>query len=379
MIKIFTLLLTTLFASLGHAEPGWITDPATGCSFFNLSPQPNETIKFEGQCNKTTAKGKLTWYLNGELNEIAEGQWKNGKQIGPGTYKFIKSNASYEGPFVDGKRTGKGTFRWATGTVYEGDFLDGKRTGKGTLKMSSGVSYAGDFLDGKMTGRGTIKHSNGTTYTGEVLNGKPFGKGVETYADGGKYVGEFVDGKYHGKGMFDFSVAGAGSFSGEFIAGERSGRGVYTLANGVKLELTYVNNKESDSVVVTFPGGQPINGRFIGEKFVPDSEDQDHLTCKKFGFVSNSADYEVCRRQIDRAKQRAFEEEQAYRLKILETQQRIEQERKETALIQGLSALAGVPSSTYSPLTAPMPMHVYTLPGRKSMTCSTFGAFTNCY
>jgi hypothetical protein len=379
MIKTFFLLLTILFTPLVFAESGWIKDQATNCVFFNPNPQPDETIKFEGQCNKVSAKGKLSWYLNGELNEVAEGQWTNGKQTGRGTFRFIKAGNSYEGSFLDGKRNGKGIFRWASGTVYEGDFLDGKRTGKGTIKLSSGASYAGDFLDGKMTGRGTIKHSNGTTYTGEVLNGKPYGKGVETYADGGKYVGEFVDGKYHGKGIFDFSVAGAGSFSGEFISGEKSGRGIYALPNGVKLEVNYVNNNASEFVVVTFPGGQPINGRFIGEKFVPDLEDQDHLTCKKFGFASNSADYEACRRQIDRAKQRAFEEEQAYRLKILEAQQRIEQERKETALIQGLSALAGVPSTTYSPLTAPMPMHVYTLPGRKSMTCTTFGAFTNCY
>ena len=54
------LAFMILFSSLSQAEDSWIVDEKTKCQFFNFSPQPNETVKFEGTCNSKNAKGKLT-------------------------------------------------------------------------------------------------------------------------------------------------------------------------------------------------------------------------------------------------------------------------------------------------------------------------------
>jgi hypothetical protein len=380
MIRNLALLPALLCASFVLAEPGWITDKGSGCSFFNLYPQPNETIKFEGHCNKTTAKGKLTWYLNGELNAIAEGQWKNGKETGQGTYRNIKSGSVYEGQFVDGKRTGKGTFRWTNGNSYEGDFLDGKRTGKGVFRWKDGSVYRGDFLDGKRTGKGSITWPNGTAYAGDFAEGKPSGIGTFVYKEGTRYTGEFLDGKFHGRGTM--IGADGTKYVGEFLEGQNSGRGLLTLTNGVKYQGEWLRGDFSGPGIIIFPDGNTVAGRFQNGDFISDDSDPDHATCVKFGYAGNSTEYSSCRRQIEVAKQRAREEEVAYRQKLAQIEQQIEADRKEAAMLRGLSAIAlgagivSLPTPTYAP---PSPMHTYTLPGGRSMTCTTWGAFTNCH
>ena len=57
------LLITTYIKA---AEPNWsITDK--GCKVWNPKPQPNESVKWSGECidGKAHGNGILTWYQNG--------------------------------------------------------------------------------------------------------------------------------------------------------------------------------------------------------------------------------------------------------------------------------------------------------------------------
>ena len=43
-----------------------------------------------------------------------------------------------EGEFKDGKPEGRGTYRFANGNVYEGEFKDGNPEGRGTMRKANG-------------------------------------------------------------------------------------------------------------------------------------------------------------------------------------------------------------------------------------------------
>jgi hypothetical protein len=403
-IIFFLGLIPFSFAQTTHET--WISDPKTGCRFHNLNPLPNESITFEGRCTGQTANGKLTWWLNGEINEIAEGQWINGKQAGPGSYRFVKSGNSFEGQFIDGRRSGKGVFKWAngntyegmfldgqrtgrgvfkwpSGSIYEGDFIDGKRTGKGSIKFPDGRSYTGDFVDGKYSGTGVYKWPDGRTYAGGFLDSKFSGKGVETFRDGGKFVGDYLNGKPHGQIVITFgnSTKEVERWTAEFFDGEMSGRSVIRYANGNQLEITFDKGAPVGYGRVIFPGGQSIAGRFLNGEFVPDNSNLDHETCSNFGYRVDSQDYVTCRRQVEVAKRQIEEDRRARLQELAELRKRLDEDRRDAAIFRGISALAlgatmfGAPPSTSA---SDPPMRVYNLPGNRTMTCSTFGVFTNC-
>jgi len=379
--KLFlTLLAFTLlyFTDVSAQGSNLITDQVSGCKFYNPNPVPNETIKFAGKCDSNRASGKLTWFENGEINEIAEGQWLNGKQTGNGSYEFKKSGNIYRGNFIDGRRSGKGEFKWGNGDFYKGDFLDGKRNGKGEFQWSSGNTYVGDFFDNKRTGKGKFLWKDGSSYSGDFLDGKRNGKGVATLQNGTKYVGDFVAGKFHGMGEIIYSEQ---RYVGEFKDGKESGSGVIYFKDGAKLEASISQGEFIGRATYTLSNGQKVSGTWVNGEFEPDEQNYDHATCVRIGFSPNSSDYVACRTQIEIAKKQAQEEQRVNQLRLAETQRQIAQERKEEALIRGLSALAGFGSfSSTNPTAAnaPPPMHIYNLPGGRTMTCNTFGVFTNC-
>jgi len=397
-VLVFTLIHSTeVFAQ----DSNWITDQVSGCKFFNSNPQPNETIKFNGKCGSNRASGKLTWLENGEVNEVAEGQWLNGKQTGNGTYEYKKTGNIYKGSFIEGnmsgkgefkwangssyigdfkddKRNGKGEFRWVNGDFYKGDFLDGKRHGKGEFQWPSGNTYVGDFFDNKRTGKGKFLWKDGSSYSGDFLDGKRNGKGVAILPNGTKYVGDFVAGKFHGNGEIIYAEQ---RYVGEFKDGKESGSGVVYFKDGAKLDANISQGEFVGRATYTLSNGQKVSGTWVKGEFEPDELNYDHATCVRIGFSPNSSDYVACRTQIEIAKKQAQEEQRVNQLRLAETQRQIAQERKEEALIRGLSALAGFgsfSSSNSSAANAPPPIHIYNLPGGRTMTCNTFGVFTNC-
>src|SRR5882672_7783115 len=114
------------------AKPDWISDPKTGCKVWNANPKPNEAVSWSGACENGFAAGQglLQWSLDGKPNGSAEGNFRNGKLNGKGTYTFANGNR-YQGDFLDGNFHGKGIFTLPSGNRYEGDFVNDKFSGKG--------------------------------------------------------------------------------------------------------------------------------------------------------------------------------------------------------------------------------------------------------
>ena len=57
----------------------------------------------------------------------------------------MKKNAyvdKFEGQFKDGKRNGLGTYKFANGDVYKGQFKDDLKNGQGTFKYVKRVELA---------------------------------------------------------------------------------------------------------------------------------------------------------------------------------------------------------------------------------------------
>ena len=107
----------------------------------------------------------------------------------------------------------------------------------------------------------------------------------------------------------------------------------------------------------------------------------DHATCTRYGFTADTTDYAQCRMQIDLARKQAVEQQRQYEEQLAAQKKAKDRARGEAALLMGLGMMSGqVPAAGFNSnsLTPPPSMRVYNLPGGKSMTCSTMGAFTNC-
>ena len=97
----------------------------------------------------------------------------------------------YQGQVKDGKRNGQGTFTWSDfGVKYEGGWKEGKKHGQGIYSKSDGGIYEGEFKDGEYDGQGTFTFSWGDKYVGEWKNGENW-NGTQYDKDGNitkKYV-----------------------------------------------------------------------------------------------------------------------------------------------------------------------------------------------
>ena len=97
---------------------------------------------------------------------IYEGEFKNNKMHGQGTYTFpdVKKDVDELKPT---RRTPRGNFPSPVARLYEGEFKDGKIHGKGTLTDSSGNIYKGVFKNNQMQGYGSFTGSHGSIYNGK--------------------------------------------------------------------------------------------------------------------------------------------------------------------------------------------------------------------
>ena len=98
----------------------------------------------------------------------------------------------YEGEYKDGKWHGIGTYTFTDGGRYEGEFKDGMKDGIGTVTWPNGEKYEGEFKDGNYHGRGEYVFSDGSKYEGEFRDGNVW-NGIRTNADGSKT--EWKDGE----------------------------------------------------------------------------------------------------------------------------------------------------------------------------------------
>lgn len=79
-----------------------------------------------------------------------EGNWTAGLMDGEGKLLYDNGN-SFEGEFKNNKRHGTGTFIWAaTGASYKGGWKDGVMHGKGISRNENGETKYVDFVNGSL-------------------------------------------------------------------------------------------------------------------------------------------------------------------------------------------------------------------------------------
>jgi hypothetical protein len=99
----------------------------------------------------------------------------------------------YQGQCVKGKPEGVGEVRFSNGDRFNGEFKNGRIDGRGTWTSgTSGNTYAGSWRNGKRNGEGTYRWSQGSQqYVGEWADDKREGRGTFTWANGDRFEGEF--------------------------------------------------------------------------------------------------------------------------------------------------------------------------------------------
>jgi hypothetical protein len=147
------------------------------------------------------------------------------------------------------------------GDVLEGEWKNGRLNGQGTYTFANGDRYQGEFEDGKMHGQGTYYHladnqSKGDRYQGAFKYNKYHGQGTYTYANGDRYQGELKDGKKHGNGTFYHTAEDQWKgyvYFGEFLKDKRHGQGIYTRPDGTRTEGIFENDNFVREAKVNLP------------------------------------------------------------------------------------------------------------------------------
>jgi len=143
-----------------------------------------------------------------------EGEWKDGRRSGHGTFKNIDGR-KYIGDWKNDNRDGRGIQYSADGTVVaSGEWYEGKLVGSFVLDVSrypfvstTKVSSSSDVI---RTSENEIA-TNGNKYVGEWKGNKRDGRGIEYRADGSVALsGDWYEGKLVGsyeidKNLFPFN------------------------------------------------------------------------------------------------------------------------------------------------------------------------------
>lgn len=91
-------------------------------------------------------------------------------------------------------RHGYGIQKWVDNAIYEGQWKNNKACGRGTFWHAEGDVYVGEFKDDQANGFGVYTHVNGSKYTGQWVNDVQDGEGEEVWSDGAVYVGKYKNG-----------------------------------------------------------------------------------------------------------------------------------------------------------------------------------------
>jgi hypothetical protein len=107
-----------------------------------------------------------------------------------GPYKYLADGATYEGQYRNGKKNGLGTWRNGLGE-YSGNWVNGQRHGQGREIENNGTMYTGPWVNNLQNGLGVELTPDGTIYTGAWVQGKKHGKGEYKFPDKAYYKGDF--------------------------------------------------------------------------------------------------------------------------------------------------------------------------------------------
>ncbi|XP_047432727.1 alsin isoform X2 [Mugil cephalus] len=255
----------TLLASSSTEKAKWLrsinqaVDQALSGAGQKLEPPSSRTASYtfykDGRLKEATYEGH---WLSGKPNgsgvlkwpdgRIYTGTFKNGLEDGFGEFvapnKTLSKNDQYQGQWKDGKMHGLGTYRYASGEVYDGSFQDGMRHGHGMLRTgklntSSPSVFIGQWLQDKKTGYGVFDDiTKGEKYMGMWQEHLRQGTGVVVTQFGLYYEGAFKDNKMTGTGILvsEDDTTYEGEFSDDWTL---SGKGVLTMANGDYLEGSF--------------------------------------------------------------------------------------------------------------------------------------------
>jgi len=119
------------------------------------------------------------------------------------------------------------------------------------------------------------------------------------------------------------------------------------------------------------------------------SSDPDDASCRGYGFKPRSSEYAACRLQIDQARKDAQRQQAQFAQEQKQYQAQLEEQRKQRSMAAGLALMqlgSGITSGAYNPSnsygakpTPPNPNRTITLPGGRTMNCTTTGTVTNCF
>lgn len=123
---------------------------------------------------------------------------------------------SYDGQWKDGKLHGIGTYLFRDGKTYEGEWENNRQNGNGKAIYSDDRQYTGNWKNGRYEGRGFFTYTTGAKYMGEFSMGRRGGEGKVIYPCGLVYEGQFHDGKPHGRGIMRSELTGW-RYEGSFV------------------------------------------------------------------------------------------------------------------------------------------------------------------
>jgi hypothetical protein len=154
---------------------------------------------------------------------------------------FNEDGSIYEGEYKNGKPNGHGTWTsYDNKTIYDGEWKNGKKEGFGKLVITDKYNYSGPFENDCFSGTGGVLCDNlGNIYDGDFENGKFDGYGHYKMSNGDTYIGEFKGGLFNGKGQYNDKDGNL--FDGEFKNGKKDGKGMLIKNNGERIEGVYSN------------------------------------------------------------------------------------------------------------------------------------------
>jgi hypothetical protein len=177
------------------------------------------------------------------------------------------------------------------GSQYEGQWKDAKFNGQGTYTWPNGMKYVGQLSDDKRNGQGILTWPDGMKYVGQFINDQRNGQGTQSWADGDKYVGQYKDGQFNGQGTYTWSDGR--QFVGQWTDDKRNGQGVLYNPNGsIKQQGIWRNGEfvQSQTSQIQPPKIVPVVPKPPGNN----AQDIKRQKCINLGLAPGSIDFQQC-------------------------------------------------------------------------------------
>jgi hypothetical protein len=243
IVRVLALGATALAIPEAIAEDSesFIKDEG-GCATWNPNPQPNESVRWSGQCKDglMDGPGTLEWFGDGQLAGMTHTTMLQGRASGFTREQLLKRgivDQVTEAVFENGLPQGYGEWRGVEeGSRYVGEFRDGQPDGVGALFRKGGGWVLAMFRKGLAEGFVTEMGRGGGMTFGILANEKLSGPGTMILTDGTRIDTRFVDDESK-PGTACRQTARNGKFHmGTMTAGKDGSMGLCEPSAGVDLE-----------------------------------------------------------------------------------------------------------------------------------------------